>query len=111
MAYCVPPATLVRLEVAAGTSAATARRYPHGVARTRHQRCRLGPRIEIGLTQSRRGIARMGQVQPDGFADDAHLRLPPADAGHEAVLLQPQEGADGTADVVALRPRRPHVGP
>ena len=53
----------------------------------------------------------MGQVQPDGFADDAHLRLPPADAGHEAVLLQPQEGADGTADVVALRPRRPHVGP
>ena len=53
----------------------------------------------------------MGQVQPDGFADDAHLRLPPADAGHEAVLLQPQEGAQGAADVVALRFGRPHLGP
>src|SRR4051794_20617265 len=52
----------------------------------------------------------MGQVLPDRLADDGGLGLPPAGASHEAVLLQPQEGADRTADVVALRPGGPHLG-
>src|SRR4051794_41541342 len=52
----------------------------------------------------------MGQVLPDGFPNDGGLGFPPADAGHEAVLLQAQEGADRAVDVVALRPGRPHRG-
>src|SRR3954447_6259070 len=52
----------------------------------------------------------MGQVLPDRLADDGGLGLPPPDAGDEAVLLEAQEGADRTADVVALRPGGAHLG-
>ena len=45
----------------------------------------------------------MSQVGADGVADDAGLGLRPADADGEQVPLQPQERAQGHADVVPLR--------
>jgi len=44
----------------------------------------------------------MREVPADSLADDGRLGLPPADAGGEAMLFEPQEGADRAADMVAL---------
>lgn len=53
----------------------------------------------------------MDQVVPDRLADDAGLGFPPADASHQAVLLQAQEGAERAVDVVALGAGGSHFRP
>src|SRR6185312_1747869 len=65
----------------------------------------------IGVTRSCQVVQRFGDVRPHRAADDPGLGLVPTDPGGVEMVLQPRERPDRQPDVVALRPRRPDLGP